>query len=122
MVLIYLIIIIIYIINEYSKIKYNHITLHSTTLYTKFVEYILKLNNINYHKIFTPYINNLAYITVDNLVINLNPQLNDFTDEEVSLIPLSEEELNNLQVHTVLSNLSLCQSKILNNMSTINAY
>lgn len=94
---------------------------HQTSLYGKFVEYILQLNKVPYHVIYHNHLVNMAYMS-ENEYITINPQPNDFLDAEVSLIPLSEEELNDLEKHTGFTNLVKCQNKILRMTNKINAY
>lgn len=98
------------------------IVLYSTTIYMKFVEYVLKLNNKPYINLTKPYINHQCYMTSDHLLIPLSPQLEDFSNEKVPLIPLSEEEIDELEKHTGLKHLASCQDDILSKRSHINAY
>ena len=107
-------------VNEKNKNLYTF-AVHQTSLYGKFVEYILQLNNVPYHVIYHNHLSNMAYMCQGDY-ITLNPQPNDFLDMEVPLIPLSEEELNELQKHTGFTDLVQCQNKILRMADKINAY
>jgi hypothetical protein len=112
----------IYIIYKES-IKKNTIIIYSTTIYSAFVEFMLNLNNKEYIKLNNSYVTNIGYYTaVDNNLIYINPQLNDFLDIKVPLIPLSEEEIEALEKHTGIDNLVRYQNKILDICSEINAY
>lgn len=110
-----------YIFDSISHIKTCKFALHQNTLYSKFVEYILQLNKQSYHKIYNHHISNISYM-VNDTTIEINPNINDFLDKEVQLIPLSNEELIDLENHTGMNNLVACQNKILNMITKINAY
>lgn len=98
------------------------IVLYSTSVYIKFVEYILYLNDINYINLIKPYISYDLYKTTDDIYISLSPQIEDFIDEEVPLMPLTTEEIENLEEHTGIKNLLHYQNQILSFCKTINPY
>jgi hypothetical protein len=137
------------IVDTLQNVTYCKFTLHATSLYAKFIEYILKLNDVPYYKIYNRYHTNMGYIKekekekkekkekedkeeredkenkeedVKNNIINLNPTLDNFIDQEVPLIPLSNQELKALSNHFGISNLSYYQDVILSKISSINAY
>lgn len=113
---------VIFYIYAYNK-QFTHyqFLLHETSYYSKFVEYVLILNNTPYTKIYTPYMNNISYISNDT-TININPSFTDFADGDSPLIPLSEDEIEELEKHTGFKNLTKCQNKILKMSPNINAY
>ena len=99
------------------------ITLFCTTYYTSFVEQLLILNKINYLKIFNPYKVDVRYYRVNKKkTLSMNPKLDHFIDQVIQLMPLTEDELNQLSQHTGLKNLNEAQIKVLSLLPDINAH
>jgi hypothetical protein len=96
--------------------------LYTTSVYGYFVKFVLDLNHIFYIHLTKPYITNHYYQTTRGELICLSPQMTDFADKDVPLIPLSEEELKELEKHTGLCDLVQSQNKILALCSSINAF
>lgn len=117
-IFIYMVNYIVYHNKQFTRCQF---LLHETSYYSKFVEYVLRLNNASYVKVYKPYMNNISYVSNNQLVM-VNPMYNDFEDGEVPLIPLSDEEIEELEKHTGLKNLTRCQNKILHMSPKINAY
>lgn len=113
--------VIFYILHHHKQITRCQFLLHETSYYSKFVEYVLELNNASYIKVYKPYMNNISYISNDQMV-TLNPNFSDFSDGDSPLIPLSDDEIDELEKHTGFTNLTQCQNKILRMSPKINAY
>jgi hypothetical protein len=98
------------------------ICLYSTSIYSKFAEHILKLNDVFYINLTKPYLTTQCYETSQNELVCITPQADDFANTVVDLIPLSHDELKALEKHTGLTNLASVQDKILNLCPAINAH
>ncbi|HSW76485.1 MAG TPA: hypothetical protein VLG50_05545 [Candidatus Saccharimonadales bacterium] len=125
MYIIYYIVMVFVFIKHVANCKknINIITLHITSLYATFAEQILILNKVRYRKITTPYLNYQHYY-LSNLkkMVHFNPTLEQFKNEVIDFIPLSNDDLDALEKHTQLKNLTLAQDKVLLLLPDINAY
>lgn len=121
--LFYLIIVICHVVSQTIKWNYVPITLFGTTNYAKFIEQLLLLNHIDYYKLSYPYMTHLTY-PLKNKTIFLNPQRDDFDNQEVIITPLCDDALIQLSEHTDIDPeyLHEIQTYILNILPQMNAH
>src|SRR5437868_5626936 len=111
------------VLKKLNDIVIVPITLYSTTYYATFVEQMLILNKIQYYKLFKPYVTDIGYYVANKKkIITVNPKLHHFDDTVITLLPLTDEELDHLNDHTGLSNLLEAQNKVLSLLPDINAH
>lgn len=108
-----------------NQIHYMPITIISTSAYSKFIEQLCILNKVPYLKLVNPYYREVLYpLATFKKMIALNPQWDDFVDEEVDINPLNQDDLLKLSKHTGLSVslLSTAQDQVLHLLPQINGY